>query len=54
MVPYGSTMVNEGNVTKCSEGYDTSTGDCPDDLPEPVDAYSMRAGYQRAVDAGVD
>ena len=39
---------------RCARGWDPDACDCPDDVPEPVDHFSMRRGHQRARDAGVD
>ena len=41
MVPYGDTMVNEGDCWECSEGHDP--GDCPFVPAEPH--YAVRGGH---------
>ena len=51
-VPWGDTMVKEGDDYACSLGYDAAVCDCPDDMPEAEIVYPR--GYQRARDAGVD
>lgn len=42
-VPYGDTMVKEGDDYDCSAGYDAGTGDCPDDAWIPDELRSVAA-----------
>ena len=51
-VPCGSTSVKYTDDYRCAQGYNTDTGDCPDDLWEQEDHH--RRGYQRAIDEEVD
>ena len=44
-VPWGDTMVKEGDDYACSLGYDAAVCDCPDDVPEPDELDSMRASH---------
>ncbi len=49
-VPYGSTTVKYTDDYVCAEGWEL--GDCEGEDYEP--RYPIRAGYQAAIDAGVD
>ena len=51
MVPYGDTMVNEGDCWECSEGHEP--GDCPAEAHHAVsydrrdEEYYARGDYER-------